>query len=84
MHAGSLVAQSPFDEHEAGQLIDGGDLPRGGDTQNESGSRRCELLGDQDGEWCADSHSDDPDLDAVEIHSPPLGVVAGPPGMSPT
>jgi hypothetical protein len=42
------------------------------------------LLGDQDGERCADSRSDDPDLDAVEIHSPHLGVVAGPPGMSPT
>jgi hypothetical protein len=31
-----------------------------------------------------DGHSDDPDLDAVEIHGPHLGVVAGPPGMSPT
>jgi hypothetical protein len=31
----------------------------------------------------ADSHSDDPDLDAVEIHGRHPGVVAGPPGMSP-
>ena len=83
MKAGSLVAQRLLDEHEAGQFIDRGDLPGGGDAQNEFGARRGELLGDQDGERCADSHSDHPELDAVEVHGPHLGVVARPPRMSP-
>ncbi len=84
MGAGALIAQGPLEKHEARNGRKGCDLAGGGDAHDHLSTGCGQLLSDQHRKRCSHRHADHPDLDAVEVSHPHLGVVAGPPRMAPT
>src|SRR6266508_1610268 len=78
MVACPLGSERPMEDNDVGRRSRCNDLAGRGQADHEAAATREQLLGDQDGEWCADDASNDPDGFAGQREGVKLGVVAWP------